>query len=404
MRKNMNKMLQSKKRGSALPLAVVAVLILLAMGTGLLSLGLHSRIISIRTASDIAARSAADAGLIKALFEMNEKLKVEPWNGSSLPLGTNISLPNCDAVFSYTVTGNLSSGYTIESTGIFGQAQRTVSCTLQLQGPFEAAIFTENGMELKNSAVVDWYNNTEDDKIMQIGTNNTASGSVVLRNSATVYGDVVVGMGGDPGVVINDYGATVTGDTRALTEIYVMQPVTVPEWLESLPSSGTIQNDTNDTTTIINSAKYSSIDLGNSETVTISGGDITLYITGDITLDNSAELGIEKGASLTLYLGGDFEGKNSSLVNNETQDPQKLKIYGLDSCENIQFMNSADFYGAIYAPNADVIMNNSANIYGSVISKSFDQRNSATFNYDVTLRDVSINDEAVYFTITNWHE
>ena len=398
----MNKMRHSKKRGSAIPLAVVVVMILLAMGTGLLSLGLQSRIISIRTASDIAARSAADAGLIKALFEMNEKLKVEPWDGSSLPLGTNISLPNCDAVFSYTVTGDLSSGYTIESTGIFGQAQRTVSCTLQLQGPFEAAIFTKDGMQLNNSAVVDWYNYTEDDKIMQIGTNNTASGSVVLRNSATVYGDVVVGMGGDPSVVINDYGATVTGDTRALTERYVMQPVTVPEWLESLPSSGAITNDTNDT--IITSAKYSSIDLGNSETVTISGGDIILYITGDIILGNSAELGIENDASLILYLGGNFEGKNSSTVNNETQDAQKLKIYGLDSCETIRFKNSSDLYGAIYAPNADVVMDNSANIYGSVVSKSFEQRNSATFNYDVTLREVSINNEAVYFTITNWHE
>ncbi len=398
----MNKMLQSKKRGSAIPLAVVAVLILLAMGTGLLSLGLHSRIISIRTASDIAARSAADAGLIKALFDMNEKLKVGPWNDSSLPLGTNISLPNCDAVFSYTVTGDLSSGYTVESTGTFNQTQKTVGCTLQLQGPFEAAIFTENGMQLNNSAVVDWYNYTEDDKIMQIGTNNTASGSVVLRNSATVYGDVVVGMDGDPSVVINDYGATVTGDTRALTERYVIQPVTVPEWLESLPSSGAIPNDTNDTT-ITTSARYSSIDLGNSETVTISG-DITLYITGDIILGNSAELGIENDASLVLYLGGDFEGRNSSVINNKTQDAHRLKIYGLDSCENMRFKNSSDFYGAIYAPNADVVMDNSANIYGSVVSKSFEQRNSGTFNYDVTLRDVSINDEAVYFTITNWHE
>ena len=74
----MNRLLQSKKRGSAIPLAAVAVLILLAMGTGLLSLGLHSRINSIRTTSGIAARCAADAGLVKALFEMNEKLKVEP--------------------------------------------------------------------------------------------------------------------------------------------------------------------------------------------------------------------------------------------------------------------------------------------------------------------------------------
>ncbi len=399
----MNKMRHSKKRGSAIPLAVVVVMILLAMGTGLLSLGLHSRIISIRTASDIAARSAADAGLIKALFEMNEKLKVEPWNDSSLPQATNISLPNCDAVFSYTVTGDLGSGYTVESTGIFNETQRTVSCTLQLQGPFEAAIFTKDGMQLNNSAVVDWYNYTEDDKIMQIGTNSIASGSVVLRNSANVNGDVLVGMGGEPSVVINNYGATVTGDTRALTERYVMQPVTVPEWLESLPSSGAIPNDTNDTT-ITTSARYSSIDLGNSETVTISGGDIILYITGDITLGNSAELGIENNASLILYLGGDFEGKNSSAVNNETKDPKSLQIYGLDSCETIQFKNSTDLYGTIYAPNADVVMDNSANIYGSVVSKSFEQRNSATFNYDVSLREVSINNEAVYFTITNWHE
>ena len=208
-----------------------------------------------------------------------------------------------------------------------------------------------------------------------------------------------MGVGGNPSVVINDYGATVTGDTRALTERYVMQPITIPEWLQSLPSSGTIQNDT----TITNSARYSGIDLGNSETVTISG-DIILYITGDIILGNSAELGIENDASLILYLGGNFEGKNSSAVNNETQDAQRLKIYGLDSCETIRFKNSSDLYGAIYAPNADVVMDNSANLYGSVVSKSFEQRNSGTFNYDVTLRDVSINDEAVYFTITKWHE
>ncbi len=395
----MNKMLQSKKRGSAIPLAMLVVVILLATGTGLLSLGLHSRIISIRTASDIAARSAADAGLTKALFEMNEKLKVKPWDGSSLPLETEISLPNCDAVFSYTVTGNLGSGYTVESTGIFGQAQRTVSCALQLQGPFEAAIFTKQYLYMKNGGIVDWYNYDADDGNLQIATNDAEPDSIVLHNNSTVNGDIGVGMGGDPDVVITDHGATVNGSTFALTQIYELPPVTVPESLESLPSLGTI----NENTTITTSARYSSIDLGNSETVTI-GGDITLYITGDIILGNSAELGIENDASLILYLGGDFEGKNSSLVNNETQDPQKLKIYGLDSCETIQFKNSADFYGAIYAPNADVIMHNSGNVYGAVTAKSFEQKNSATFNYDVSLRDVSTNDAAVYFTITNWHE
>jgi len=380
----MKKLLQSKKRGSAIPLSMVVVMILLAMGTGLLSLGLHGRIISIRTSSDIAARSAADAGLIKAIFEMNEKL---------------IGLPNCDAVFSYTVTGDLDGGYTIESTGSSNQAQRTVSCTLQLQGPFEAAIFTKQNLHMKNGATVGWYNYDADDGDMQIGTNSTEPGSIVLKNTSIIDGDIFVGMGGNPDDVITDNGAAVNGSTFALTQMYEPSPVTVPESLESLPSLGTI----NDNATISSSARYNSINLGNSETVIISG-DITLYITGDIILGNSAELGIENDASLTLYLGGDFEGKNSSLVNNETQDPQKLRIYGLDSCEHIHFKNSADFYGAIYAPNADVIMHNSGNVYGAVIAKSFEQKNSGTFNYDASLRDVSIDEEAIYFTITNWHE
>ena len=395
----MNKIRQLKKRGSAIPLVMLIVVILLAMGTGLLRLGLGSRVISIRTASNITAQCAADAGLTKALFEMNEKLKVETWDGSTLPLGTEVSLPNCDAVFSYTVTGDLGSGYTIQSTGNSNQAQRTVSCTLQLQGPFEAAIFTKQYLYMKNGGTVDWYNFDADDGNLQIGTNSAEPDSVVLHNSAIVNGDIGVGMGGDLDDVIVDNGATITGETFNLTQIYELPPVTVPESLESSPSLGTI----NDNTTISSSARYNSIDLGNSETVIISG-DITLYITGDITLGNSAELQIEEGASLTLYLGGDFEGQNSSLVNNETQDPQKLKIYGLDSCETIQFKNSADLYGAIYAPNADVIMHNSGTVYGAVVAKTFDMKNSGVFMYDASLRDVSINDEAVYFKITNWHE
>jgi len=395
----MKKLLQSKKRGSAIPLAMVVVVILLATGTGLLSLGLHSRIISIRTASDIAARSAADAGLTKALFEMNEKLKVKPWDGSSLPLETEVSLPNCDAVYNYTVTSG-ASGYTIQSTGTSNQAARTVSCTLQLQGPFESAIFADGYITLYNSAEVDWYNYDAGDANLKVATNSTEDGSVTMKNSATIKGDVAVGVGGDPETAIElGNSAEIEGQITALTEEVELPPVTVPEAIDSLPSGGTINNDT----TISSSGKYSSIDLGNSETVIISG-DVTLYITGDITLGNSAELQIEEGSSLTLYLGGDFEGKNSSTVNNETQDPQKLKIYGLDSCENMRFKNGSDFYGAIYAPNADVVMDNSANIYGAVVAESFDMKNSGTFMYDASLRDASVNDEAVYFTITNWHE
>ena len=395
----MNKLLKSKRNGSAIPLAVVAVMILLAMGVGMLTLGTSSRIYSTRSASDIAARCAVDSGLTMALFAMNEKLKVKPWNDSTLPEATNESLPNCDAVFSYTVTGNPSTGYTIESIGTSGHAERKVTCILKPQGQFEFAVFGEESVELKNSAVVDWYNYDTDDENLKIGTNSIASGALTFKNSAVVNGDVAVGMGGNPDIVISDFGATITGATYVMTKRYELPSVAVPEWLESLPSSGTITNDS----TVTNSAKYSDINLNNNKTLLIDG-DVTLYVTGEIILGNSAEVQIDNDSSLILYLGGDYEGKNSSTINNLTQDTKKLQIYCLDSCENMQFKNSSDFYGVIYAPNADVIMKNSANLYGSVVAKNFEQKNSSTFNYDASLRDASVNDEIVRFVVTNWHE
>ncbi|GAH43936.1 unnamed protein product [marine sediment metagenome] len=252
---------------------------------------------------------------------------------------------------------------------------------------------------MKSGGTVDWYNFDADDCSMQIGTNSNLVDSIVLQNNSTVNGDVVVGLGGNPDDVIRNNGATVTGSTTTLTQIVELPSVTVPESLESLPSLGTI----NENTTINTSARYSSIDLGNSETVIISG-DVTLYIIGDIALGNSAELQIVEGASLTLYLGGDFEGKNSSCVNNLTQDPQQLIIYGLDSCESMVFKNGSDFYGSIYAPNAEVVMQNSSDVYGAVTAESFEQKNSSTFYYDASLRDVNTSNELVHFVISNWSE
>ncbi len=392
------KKLQLKNRGTTIPLALIALVLLILMGMSLLSQGLNARVYSIRTSSDMAAQCAADAGLTKALYEMNKKLEVKPWSGKNLPVATSTSLPNCDAIYNYTVTGIYGIGYRIESTGICGQNTKKVSCTLKLQGPFDAAIFTENGITLYNSAEVDGYNYGKGDKTLKIGTNSTKSGAIDLKNSSVVNGDVLVGAGGNPDDVIDNKG-TITGETGTLTQEYDMPSITAPEWLASFPSGGTIQNDT----TIHYSGKYDSINLNSGQTITIDG-HVIMYVSGDMILKNSAELLIKKDASLTLYLGGDFEGKNSSDINNETKIPKNLKIYGLDDCESIIFKNSSDFYGTIYAPNAHVEMKNSADVYGSVISKSFEQKNSADFFYDASLKDASVNDEAVRFVVTNWHE
>jgi len=400
---NRKRILESKKKGSVIPLVLIAIVILSVMGAGLLSLGFQSRAYAIRTTSEVAARNAADAGLTKAIYQMNEKLEAKPWDGSSLPSTAGEALPNCDSTFSYAVT--LQNGtYHIESTGTSGRMEKTVCAALRLSGPFEYAIFTEDYITMKNGSSIDWINYDEGDVNLKIGTNSIESDSIDLKNGVYINGDVVVGPGGIPDVVISDAGATITGDIYVTSEAYELPDVTVPEYLQDMPSGGTISGNT----TINVSAKYDRINLSNSKIITIDG-DVTLYITGDVTLKNSAELRIvdedtNPDASLTLYLGGDVEVKNSGTINNITEDSRKLKMYGLNECQNIDLKNSCDFYGAIYAPNADVVMMNSADAYGSVVSKSFEQKNSASFNYDVALRDAGMDDEIAYFVINRWSE
>ena len=389
----------SGQNGIALPLALVSIVILLVMGTGLLELGVKARILTIRSTSEISARCAADAGLTQALYEMNNRLKVKPWNGDFLPTETGHSLPNSSATYSFYVTGDIVSGYNVVSIGTCGANQKQVVCDLKLQGPFECAIFVEENIELKNSASVDWYNNQTGDEPMQVATNSILPGSVILKNSSYINGDVVVGAKGNPDSVISDFGATITGETGYMLLPRPIVSVTVPDSLSDLPSGGTLKNNT----IITSSAKYDSINLKNSKTITIEG-DVSLYITGDIILGNSAEIEIEEDSSLILYLGGNFEGKNSSTINNETQIPKNWRIYALDSCESIVLKNSSDFYGTIYAPNAEVTMDNSADMHGSIVAKNFDQKNSGDFNYDASLRDVSSDDEMVSFVIANWSE
>jgi hypothetical protein len=389
---------------------MVVVMILLAMGTGLLNLGLHSRIISIRTTSDIAARSAADAGLIKALFEMNKKLQVETWDGSTLLKAIDTSLPNCDAVFSYNVTGDLASGYIIKSVGTAGQAQKTVYATLELRGLFEHAILTKGNLVLKPDTLVDGYNSQDlldTDVEVNIGTQSTADASIVLNNGVTVEGDVIVGLGGDPDTVIKDLGAT-TGYQLSGTEEEPLPLITPP----ALPVMGVDITATGETVTLdpTKNGQYGNINVTKGGTVgvlEISGGDVVLYITGSIELGESCEIIVRGDSTLTVYIDGDIHCRTNSAINNEIspEDPMKFQLYG--TSESTQFFDlkaKTTWSAVIYAPNADVDLYAKGDFYGSVVADNFELKSGGNYHYDEALREVEVDDEGVRFVVKRWHE
>ncbi len=407
------KLTQLKRGGFALALVLCGVILMLIVGVGVLSISMQSRSTAARSSSDISARSAADAGLTQALYTMNNILEAKTWSDGSLPKASYVQLPNSDATYSYQVTKITTADsnddfYTLKCIGKSGRRQKTVSCTMELRGVFEYAIWVAGTLNLKSGTTISAYNQDADDPPLQIGTNSTAAGAITAKTGVTIDGDVVVGPDGDPEVVINNTTeAAITGETYPSLTTREIPTVTVPQYLVDMVSSGSIGT----SATISSPAKYDSINLGGAtgydpnkvDKVSVNS-NVEIYVTGDLKLGNGDEVIIQPDASLTIYLGGNLYVDNSGGINNLTKDPTKLQIYGLDTCANMDFKNSGTFYGAIYAPDADIHLYNSFNLYGAVVSKSFTQDMNANFFYDMNLREVDPTMIGVHMIIKRWSE
>jgi hypothetical protein len=395
------------RSGAVLPFVVLIVLLMMVIGLGVTSLGMHGRLFAIRSASKITARAATDAAISDAIHEMNEKLKVKPWDNSTLPAKSDVLLPDpdADASFDYVVSEN-SSIYSVQGTGRAGSSVHTINTTLRLYSPFDYAMLTRGNIELKNTARVDWINNQPDDWPARIGTLSTTPSAILLKNGSIINGDAMVGVGGNPDEVITSKtDVTITGGTYPLMYEPELPPVVVPDFVATAPSQGIIDT----TRTISSSGKYSKINLGNGENLTIDE-PVTLYITDTVTMGNSSEIIVggpgdtDNDASLALYVGKTFDAGNSNGFANNTADARRLKLFCLPTCTIVKLKNASNFYGAIYAPNADITLDNGADVYGSIIGNTFILKNSGTFYYDANLRDRTIYDELVRFTIHRWSE
>jgi hypothetical protein len=173
---NRRNLLKSRMTGSAMALALLVILLLSVVGIGLVNLGFQSRVLAIEDATEISARCAADAALTKAIYEMNEKLEVQPWNDNHLPSAENVQLLGSDATYSYTVTGDTDSGFTVEAVGRSGLTERRVTATLRLRGMFDNAVYAEESILVENHSLIDGGS-------AGVATHPDGSGTTVLHQA-----------------------------------------------------------------------------------------------------------------------------------------------------------------------------------------------------------------------------
>jgi len=402
MGKTKKKPARKTVKGSVLPFTVMVVLISFLIGLALLRLGLSARIQSIRTTDTISARCAADAGIIQAMRLMNKKIAEETtWNNDNLPTMTNVPLPYADASYSFKIGGYPGSGFLITSQGQAGAAaQKTIYRRLGVKSLW-TGIGVKEGINIKLGAT--FSTDPPNSDLFSIRTNSTSPDAITIKAGVTIPGDVVIGPGGDiESVVDTKSSTTIEGDVYAAEDEIDFPPVIVPAVFGALPSLPYTY--TPGTPITGGTYKFSGLSIPNSGVQEIQG-DCVIYVDGKTILGQSAELIVKPNSSLVLYLGGDMEAKNSNGLDNETGDARALKIYGTSTCENIDLKAKGDvFFGAIYAPDADLDAYAKNELAGSFIGKSFTLMTATNFTFVTALLDDNINNMESYLLARWWEE
>jgi len=388
----------SNNKAFVLCIALVTLTVLLAAGVGLLQIGSSARLQTARTAAEISARAAADAGVEQAIFMMNNKLNAEDvWDNTSLPAASTTNLPNCYADYSFNVAGDASSGFLISATGTSAMASKTVSGRLAVKSLWFGLAVSEN-INIANQVELATTPGGGD---LTISTNDTRPGAVQLGNNCVVDGDIIIGpRGAIDEVIQSGTDVLVTGSKRTAEKALEFPPVTVPEDLRSMAAGSYVYQAG---VALSGNLRFSSLSIPAGAFQVISG-DCRIYVSGQVDFAANCWLVIPPDASLNLYIDGRMEDYSASIAN-QSGNPSRFRILGTNSCNSIWLGSGSHIHAAIYAPQANVVIDSGGNFYGACVCEKISVQPSGNFYYPTSLaQNIGINDESAYFATDYWWE
>jgi hypothetical protein len=179
-----------------------------------------------------------------------------------------------------------------------------------------------------------------------------SNGPVSVRNQSTVLGDAT----GDSFEI--DTGGIVTGALRPADPPVEFLPVAVPTGL---------------------------VELGDFVVSTSTSLGVGSYHADKLEVVAGAELHIANAdGPVTIYASGDVNVHNQSSVVADDPDPEKFALY-LAGDVTARFTNDSDFYGVVYGPDAELIVDNGGAFDGAFVGGTMIVDNHSQVTYDEAL-------------------
>jgi hypothetical protein len=114
-------------------------------------------------------------------------------------------------------------------------------------------------------------------------------------------------------------------------------------------------------------------------------GKARLYVLGELSLSGDARIYLEPGATLELFVGGPAATIGGSGIINASGRTQSLTLYGLPTLTSLTLSGTSDFAGTIYAPQAQLNVQGTPNLAGTVVAGSIDCLGTTKFHCDEAL-------------------
>ncbi|MCK0770098.1 DUF7305 domain-containing protein [Chromohalobacter canadensis] len=144
-----------------------------------------------------------------------------------------------------------------------------------------------------------------------------------------------------------------------------------------------------------------SFSLGGSANFVVDGGDMTLYVKGDVDIGGGATFNVAEGSSLKVVTKGRFNlSSNLNVASDSPTDEDGNPILSLYSTYNdegasgwnagVNITGASAFKGTIFAPKSTVNVAGSGGLYGAVKGRRVEVSGGAGIHYDEALMESTI--------------
>lgn len=371
---------KQSERGAALIFSLLAVMVVSILAAGFLQLAL-SVTRRLNSSSDSAqAFNLAEAGLAEA------------YTGLGVARTGNVGTSAAPAVFGgglvwVEATEHSSGLVELKSTAMYGTGRASLGLVCEPVAIALASLgfFIDDDLRLNPDVRLDSYDSSQGSYASQLNSalNNQgivgSNGDVSIASGIKIFGDVIYGPTGKVDIAS---GSVVTGGTSARPELESLPLIEVPD----IPLGKAVKYVSGVPMVVPpGEAGYQGLDIGKNTTLVLKG-PLTMVV-GTFILRLGAQLVFDTtDGPIEMHVTDSLDFSTSSVVSTTTQvTSDSIIMVAAPEGKTVNFGAKSQFYGFIYAPEAEVHISAQYELYGGLVCKGLQLAAQGRMHYDTGL-------------------